>query len=125
MICLSSIFPISDKFPAPSLPFTPKVRRELGGGIGECYHCNHTFAVEVCMPNLVVRNVDEKIIRALKLRAGRRGISAEAEHRNILAQVLLRPRKRSFADVIAAMPNVGRDSDFERVQDANDPHVLD
>jgi plasmid stability protein len=77
------------------------------------------------MPNLVVRNVDEKIIRALKLRAGRRGTSAEAEHRNILAQVLLRPRKRSFADVIAAMPNVARDSDFERVQDANDPHVLD
>ena len=77
------------------------------------------------MPNLVVRNVDEKIIRALKLRAGRRGTSAEAEHRNILAQVLLRPRKRSFADVIAAMPNVGRDSDFERVQDANDPHVFD
>jgi plasmid stability protein len=81
--------------------------------------------MEVCMPNLVVRNVDEKIIRALKLRAGRRGISAEAEHRNILAQVLLRPRKRSFADVIAAMPNMGRDSDFERVQDANDPHVFD
>ena len=77
------------------------------------------------MPNLVVRNVDEKIIRALKLRAGRQGTSAEAEHRNILAQALLRPRKRSFADVVAAMPNVGKDSDFERVQDANDPHVFD
>ena len=77
------------------------------------------------MPNLVVRNVDEKIIRALKLRAGRHGTSAEAEHRHILAQALLRPRKRSFAEVIAAMPNVGKDSDFERVQDTNDPHVFD
>jgi plasmid stability protein len=77
------------------------------------------------MANLIVRNVDEKIIKALKLRAGRRGTSAEAEHRDILAQALLRSRKRSFAEVIAAMPNVGKDSDFERVQDANDPDVFD
>src|ERR1041384_2546211 len=30
---------------------------------------------------------------------------------------LLKSRKRSFAEVIAAMPNVGKDSDFERVED--------
>jgi hypothetical protein len=29
----------------------------------------------------------------------------------------LKSRKRSFAEVIAAMPNVGKDSDFERVED--------
>ena len=69
------------------------------------------------MANLIVRNVDEKIIKALKARAGRRGVSAEAEHREILAQALLKSRKRSFAEVIAAMPNVGKDSDFERVED--------
>ena len=56
------------------------------------------------MANLIVRNVDEKIIKALKARAGRRGVSAEAEHREILAQALLKSRKRSFAEVIAAMP---------------------
>jgi len=77
------------------------------------------------MANLIVRNVTEDIIKALKRRAGRYGTSAEAEHRRILAEALLKPRKRSFAEVIAAMPNVGRDSDFERVQDQNSPDVLD
>ena len=77
------------------------------------------------MANLIVRNVTEDIIKALKRRAGRHGTSAEAEHRKILAQALLRPPKRSFAEAIAAMPNVGRDSDFERVQDQNSLDVLD
>lgn len=76
------------------------------------------------MPNLIVRNVNEEIIKALKKRAGQHGTSAEAEHRKILAQALLKPRKRSFAEVIASMPNVGKDSDFERVQDKNNPDVL-
>ena len=77
------------------------------------------------MANLIVRNIDEDIIKALKTRAGRHNTSAEAEHRKILAQALLKPRKRSFAQVIAAMPNVGKDSDFNRVQDKNNPDVLD
>jgi antitoxin FitA len=77
------------------------------------------------MPSLIVRNVPEDVIKALKKRAGRHGTSAEAEHRKILTQALLKTRKRSFAEVIAAMPNVGRDSDFERVQNPNSPDVLD
>ncbi len=77
------------------------------------------------MANLIVRNVNEDIIKALKTRAGRHGISAEAEHRKILAQALVKPRKRSFVEAIAAMPNVGKDSDFKRVQDNNNHHVLD
>ena len=77
------------------------------------------------MANLIVRNVDEKLIKALKARAGRRGVSAEAEHREILAQALLKSRKRSFAEVIAAMPNLGQDSDFERVEDEQAPRVFD
>lgn len=72
-----------------------------------------------------VKNVDEKLIKALKARAERRGVSAEAEHREILAQALLKSRKRSFAEVIAAMPNVGKDSDFERVEDEKASRVLD
>ena len=83
------------------------------------------FHWEASMANLIVRNVTEDIIKALKRRAGRHGTSAEAEHRKILAQALLRPPKRSFAEAIAAMPNVGRDSDFERVQDQNSLDVLD
>jgi plasmid stability protein len=77
------------------------------------------------MANLIVRNVNEDIIKALKTRAGRHGVSAEAEHRKILAQALVKPRKRSFVEAIAAMPNVGKDSDFKRVQDNNNRNVLD
>ncbi|MBE9067066.1 DNA-binding protein [Leptolyngbya cf. ectocarpi LEGE 11479] len=69
------------------------------------------------MANLIVRNIDETIVKALKQRASRNGISAEAEHRKILEQVLLQPPKKSFAEVLCLIPNVGRDSDFERVQD--------
>ena len=62
--------------------------------------------------NLIVRNVDAEIVKSLKERAVRNGRSAEAEHRAILEAALKRPRKRSFYEVLASMPNVGEDSDF-------------
>lgn len=67
------------------------------------------------MANLLVRGVDEALVRALKERAGQHGHSAEAEHRAILVQALARPARRSFAEVLASMPNVGADADFERL----------
>jgi len=42
------------------------------------------------MANLVVRNLNENIVAALKQRAVRHGRSAEAEHRVLLEEVLLR-----------------------------------
>ena len=69
------------------------------------------------MAQLVVRNLDQAIVDALKKRAARRGHSAEAEHRAILSEVLLRPRKKSFTEVLASMPNVGKDEDFERAEE--------
>ena len=72
------------------------------------------------MADLLVRGIDESLVRALKERAGLHGRSAEAEHREILAAVLTRPQRRSFAEVLASMPNVGTDADFERVQDAGE-----
>jgi antitoxin FitA len=79
------------------------------------------------MANLVVRNLDQRVVDALKQRAARHGRSAEAEHRAILEEVLLvTPKKRSFAEVLASMPNVGRDEDFERIEEANEgAHVFD
>ena len=68
------------------------------------------------MAQLMVRNVHEAVVRELKKRAARRNHSAEQEHREILEQVLLQPRRRSLADVLAAMPDVGEDGDFERRQ---------
>ncbi len=78
------------------------------------------------MVDLLVRNVDESLVRALKERAGAHGRSAEAEHRAILAAALARPRRLSFAEALASMPAVGLDSDFERVEGVEEPgNVLD
>lgn len=77
------------------------------------------------MASLVVRNLDDGLIQALKERAARHGRSAEAEHRAILEQVLTRPRRKSFAELIASMPDVGRDEDFERVDIGEAPNVFD
>jgi plasmid stability protein len=63
--------------------------------------------------NLIVRNVDEDVALALKQRAAANGRSAEAEHREILKTVLKRPVRRSVADVLASMPDVGEDADFD------------
>ena len=70
------------------------------------------------MANLIVRDIDESLVRALTQRAAKHGRSAEAEHREILAAALRRPRKRHLADVLAAVPNVGSDGDFTRSEDA-------
>lgn len=76
------------------------------------------------MANLVVRNIDDEVVKALKARAGLLGISAEAEHRKILEKALLQPRKRSLIDALRTIPPVGEDSDFERKQDGEGSDVF-
>jgi plasmid stability protein len=68
------------------------------------------------MAQLIVRRLEEKVVRKLKERAAKCGVSMEEEHRRILREVL-EPKKRpkpkmSFLDYICTMPNVGKDSDF-------------
>jgi antitoxin FitA len=78
------------------------------------------------MPDLLVRGVGDEIVRALKERAGAHGRSAEAEHRAILTAALARPNRRTFAEVLASMPDVGFDADFERFEATElPPHVFD
>lgn len=77
------------------------------------------------MANLVVRNLDEDIVRALKQRAAEHGRSAEAEHRAILEAALIKTRRRSLAEVLASMPDVGRDEDFERIDEQGARRVFD
>lgn len=74
--------------------------------------------------NLVVRNLDDGIVQALKERAAAHGRSAEAEHREILARALRRPRRKTFAQVLIAMPDVGEDADFARSDDGEAAHVF-
>ena len=77
------------------------------------------------MANLLVRNIDDDIARALKQRASRHGISAEAEHRRILEQALRQPQKKGFLEVLAQIPDVGRDEDFVRRQEEDAASVFD
>lgn len=70
------------------------------------------------MAQLLVRNLDERIVRRLRERAARNGRSAEQEHREILREALLgkRPR-RTLKQALLSMPDVGRDADFARKPD--------
>jgi plasmid stability protein len=65
------------------------------------------------MAQLVVRKIEESVVKALKREAARNGRSAEAEHREILRRHLLGGAGRSLKAHLLAMPDVGHDRDFE------------
>jgi len=69
---------------------------------------------KVAMAQLVVRRIEDDLVDRLKERAGANQRSAEEEHRLILRRALRGPKRRTFAEVLAAMPNVGEDADFTR-----------
>jgi len=70
------------------------------------------------MSQLIVRNLDEELVRQLKVRAARRGRSAEAEHREILREALkARGTGKTFKQTLLEMPAVGEDSDLTRPRD--------
>jgi antitoxin FitA len=54
------------------------------------------------MGQLIVRGLDDALIRTLKRRAARKGLAAEAEHRLILEEVL-RPESETFAEAAMRM----------------------
>jgi len=66
------------------------------------------------MAQLIVRNLDDELVRLLKARAAANGRSAEEEHRRILRTAL---RSKRLADHLRAMPTVGEDADFQRADD--------
>ena len=68
------------------------------------------------MPQLIVRLIEEKVVKKLKQQAVAHGVSMEEEHRRILRESLLgkAAKRTSFKEALLAMPNVGEDSDFER-----------
>lgn len=70
------------------------------------------------MNQLIVRNLEEEVVRELRLRAARHGRSAEAEHREILREALLPAKaRRSLKELLLAIPEAGEDADFERSPD--------
>jgi antitoxin FitA len=66
----------------------------------------------IAMAQLIVRDIDKKLVDLLKRRAAAHGRSAEAEHREILRAVLQPPPMVSLKDHLLDMPNVGDDADF-------------
>ena len=71
------------------------------------------------MAQLIVRKVEEKVVKKLKARAGLHGVSMEEEHRRILAEALLgkTANRLSFKNFLLTMPNVRFDSAFKRASD--------
>ncbi|MES2260174.1 MAG: DNA-binding protein [Pseudomonadota bacterium] len=66
------------------------------------------------MPQLLVRDLEEEVVEALKRSAAAHGRSAEAEHREILRiHLLSHPKKRSFKEVLADMPYFDDDALFD------------
>jgi plasmid stability protein len=71
------------------------------------------------MPQLIVRQIEEKVVKKLKQQAGAHGVSMEEEHRRILREALLGKtgKRPSFKDYLRQMPDVGPDELFERNHD--------
>lgn len=70
------------------------------------------------MAQLLVRNLADEIVQALRRRAAEHGRSAEEEHRELLRSALLAgdERKPDFKALLAAIPQ-GDDELFERHRD--------
>lgn len=68
---------------------------------------------------LIVRNLEDELVDALKARANQFGRSAEAEHREILRAALLSPAAgKSLWDWLALIPSGEvEDDEFERQGD--------
>jgi plasmid stability protein len=82
------------------------------------------------MAQLLVRNLDPSVVKKLRLKAARDGVSMEEEHRRILRgalrvgpkkgrastrkKVVPKRRKMNFKEFLLSMPNVGTDADFDR-----------
>ena len=66
------------------------------------------------MPQLIVRNLNPRIVAALKARAASRGRSAEAEHREILEHALLGAAPGpDFKTFLRSIPPGPPDSDLQ------------
>jgi len=64
---------------------------------------------------LIVRNLEDSVVKALRERAVSNGRSTEAEHREILREALSRIRRgTSLKTLLSEMPDAGDDADFAR-----------
>ena len=73
---------------------------------------------------LLVRDVDPDLVKALKQRAAANNRSAESEHREILEQALTGTNRIPLSEALMKIPSVGKDSDFAREDDSGQRDVF-
>ena len=58
------------------------------------------------MPQLIVRNIEDAVVRQLRTLAATHGVSMEEEHRRLLRSVLLgeRENRKSFSKMLLSIP---------------------
>jgi plasmid stability protein len=76
------------------------------------------------MANLWIRGVDQTLYDALIREAEANGRSVEDEQRAILEGALQKVYNRQFVRALMSIPDVGEDSDFERVNDRREAPVV-
>lgn len=78
------------------------------------------------MAQLIVRNLEEEVVRLLRLRAGQEGVSVEEAHRRLLRSALLEKAAGtplSFKEYLLGMPDIKGDAVFQRSKEA--PRTVD
>ena len=65
---------------------------------------------------MIVRKLETEVVRKLKERAAKYGVSMEEEHRRILRDTLLKKSKpkMSFKEFLLTVPDFGHDADAYR-----------
>ena len=70
-----------------------------------------------CMAQLLVRDLEEEVVQALRQKAAEEGTSVEEAHRRLLRSALLSKKNtKTFKEALLEMPDDGDDSVFERVR---------
>lgn len=67
------------------------------------------------MYTMVIEGIDEQLMQSLQLRAANTNITPEQEVLRVLNYFAREPEFVDFYDALTRFPNVGLDSDFERV----------
>ena len=78
------------------------------------------------MAQLIVRNLEEEVVRLLRLRAGQEGVSVEEAHRRLLRRALLEESTgipSSFKEYLLGMPDVECNAFSERSKEM--PRTVD
>jgi antitoxin FitA len=89
-------------------------RGDVNGAPGFAIIDSVSRGLEAFVAQLIVRNVDDDLVRRLKRRAAEHGRSAEEEHRQLLRSAL---RSDGLLDRLMEMPDAGLDADFVRADD--------